>query len=39
MKASQLVKEVMFYSRLSKLQLPGKDKDETYRPEKLFYYK
>ena len=38
-KASQLVKEALFYSGLSKLQLPGNDKnDEAYRPEKLFYY-
>lgn len=38
-KTSRLVKEALFYSGLSKLQLPGKDKDdEAYRPEKLFYY-
>ena len=38
-KASQLVKEALFYSGLSKLQLPGYDNnDEAYRPEKLFYF-
>ena len=38
-KASQLVKEAMFYSGLSKLRLPGKNQaDEAYRPGKLFYY-
>lgn len=38
-KASQLVKEALFYSGLSKLRLPGKDSDmEAYRPEKLFYF-
>ena len=38
-KTSQLIKEAIFLSGLSKLQIPGKDKnDEAYRPEKLFYY-
>lgn len=38
-KTSQLVKEALFFSGLSKLQLPGKGKEyEAYRPEKLFYY-
>jgi bacillithiol biosynthesis deacetylase BshB1 len=37
-KASQLVKEALFYSGLSKLQILGKNSDEAYRPEKLFYY-
>jgi len=38
-KASQLVKEALFYSGLSKLQLPGNGKNyEAYRPEKLFYF-
>jgi len=38
-KASQLVKEALFYSGLSKLQLPDNGKNyEAYRPEKLFYF-